>query len=283
MYSKSIVTLQKTPYIKAASVYSDTTVTSKACILYFHGGGLLYGTREDLPETHINRLTQAGYVIIAFDYPLAPEARLGYILEEVIASINHYVSKPTAYVKQELPFFLWGRSAGAYLCLLAASHSDLQKKPTGILSYYGYGFLTDSWFSVPSRYYNTMPKVPDSCLEALPRFLHADGPLDTHYSAYVYARQTGRWKELFYDGRDKYFFLEYSLRGCDRLPCPLFCTHCMGDTDVPFQEFQALSQKYNAKRYIASGTQHDFDREEHTPMTKRLLDATISFLDTYAK
>lgn len=281
MYSERTVTLQQTPYGKCASVYSDESVQPRACILYFHGGGLLYGSRGDLPKTHLERLTSAGFVIISFDYPLAPAARLGYILEDVIASVNHYIGKPSAYCPAALPYFLWGRSAGAYLCLLAAASGELTKAPAGILSYYGYGFLTDSWFSVPSRYYNTLPAVPESCLRSLPQFMHADGPLDTHYSAYVYARQTGKWKELFYDGRDKYFFTEYSLRSCDQLPCPLFCTHCIGDTDVPFQEFQALSQKYSAQRYIASGSQHDFDRNESSAITKRLLDATLRFLNTY--
>lgn len=36
------------------TVYFDDQVTLKASILYFHGGGFLYGSREDLPELHIN-------------------------------------------------------------------------------------------------------------------------------------------------------------------------------------------------------------------------------------
>ncbi|MDO4174234.1 MAG: alpha/beta hydrolase [Eubacteriales bacterium] len=280
MLTERKLTLQQTPYVKCATIYSDPDVTPRAHILYFHGGGLLYGSRTDLPQTHLLTLTQHGFIITAFDYPLAPAAKLGFILEDVLASVNRFVSNPQAYTAHALPYYLWGRSAGAYLCLLAAASGSLSQQPLGILSYYGYGFLTDGWFNTASRYYQTLPAVPESCLDALPHFMHADGPLDTHYSAYVYARQTGRWKSLFYDGREKYFFLQYSLRLCDKLPCPLFCTHSMRDTDIPFAEFQALCQKYHAQRFIASGDQHDFDRNESSPLTARLLNATLRFLET---
>lgn len=282
MLSERTIPLQQTPYAKYATVYFDPEVELQAHILYFHGGGLLYGSRTDLPQRHLHTLTQAGFSIISFDYPLAPIARLGSILEDVVSSINRFADNPEAYTgRTDLPYFLWGRSAGAYLCLLALASGKLNRTPTGLLSYYGYGFLTDGWFNAPSRYYQTLPAVDASCLDALPQFLHASGPLDTHYSAYVYARQTGLWKSLFYEGREKFFFLEYSLRTCDTLPCPLFCTHSMGDTDIPFAEFQALCQKYHAQRFIASGSQHDFDRNEEHPMTGRLLDATLRFLNTH--
>lgn len=53
-------------WIKQATIYKETTVTTKAKIFYFHGGGLLYGFRKDLPEKHISVITQAGYEIISF-------------------------------------------------------------------------------------------------------------------------------------------------------------------------------------------------------------------------
>ena len=33
-------------------LYDNPDVVPKACILYFHGGGLLYGHSDDLPRTH---------------------------------------------------------------------------------------------------------------------------------------------------------------------------------------------------------------------------------------
>ena len=126
-------------------------------------------------------------------------------------------------------------------------------------------------------YKRQLPKVPESALCVIPEGIHADGDLDTHYSVYVYARQQGNWIDLFYEGREKFFYLDYTLRACDKLPCPLFCAHSTGDTDVPFSEFTELSNKYHAKRFIVSGTEHDFDRDTENPFTQKVLDETVAF------
>lgn len=273
------MTLNELSYPINVTVYRNTAVVPKACILYFHGGGLLYGSRLDLPQMHVNSLTNAGYLIISYDYPLAPAAKIDIILKSVIDSINHYILNPSLYVSQELPYFLWGRSAGAYLCLLASKDKRLLFPPKGILSYYGYGFLCDSWFDTPNRYYCSLPPVHSSCLNAVFDQVHTEGNLDTHYSIYVYARQTGTWKSLFYDGRDKYFFLDYSLRTCEKLPAPLFCAHSMNDTDVPYTEFLNLCSMYQAKQFVVPGSVHDFDRNESDPAAAQLLNETVEFLD----
>lgn len=278
MLEKKDHKLAGTPYPKHATVYTDSGIPTKARILYFHGGGLLYGSRCDLPAGHIAALTEAGYEIIAYDYPLAPAAGLELILEDVCASINSACESGAAYTDSALPYYLWGRSAGAYLCLVAAAGGHIAKAPKGILSYYGYGFLCDNWFCTPSSYYCALPPVDGSCLEHLPDALHADGDLDTHYAVYVYARQSGTWKQLIYTGREKFFYLNYSLRTCGALPCPLFCAHSTGDTDVPYSEFLELCSKYHAKRFIAPGSEHDFDRDAENPFTKQLLSATLEFL-----
>ncbi len=274
-------------YEKNATVYYDPDITLKACILYFHGGGLLYGIRTDLPALHKETLTKAGYRIIAFDYPLAPSARLDLILEDVCASVNHYLENTSFYIEDirtedtegKVPYFLWGRSAGAYLCLLAAASGKCKEAPSGILSYYGYGFLCDGWFMTPSKYYNTLPAVGETALRNTPSGIHADGDLDTHYSVYVYARQQGCWVDLIYAGRQKFFYLDYTLRTCEKLPCPLFCAHSTGDTDVPYSEFLELCGRYRAQRFVVSHNMHDFDRDENSPVTARLLEATVKFLD----
>ncbi|MCB6200413.1 alpha/beta hydrolase [Extibacter muris] len=279
MLEKKVIEISNTLYQKHATIYADSGAAPRACILYFHGGGLLYGERDDLPKLHIDTLTGAGYIIISYDYPLAPAAKLNTILDDVSSSISHYVEYSDMYCGCELPFFLWGRSAGAYLCLLAAAQGDLPTAPKGILSYYGYGFLCDGWFETPSSFYCSLPPVEASCLDNAGTELRSCGSLDTHYSIYVYARQTGRWRSLLYEGREKYFYLDYTLRTCTSLPCPLFCAHSTNDPDVPYEEFLALTGRYAAKQFIAAGSTHDFDRVEEDPFTGSLLEETLKFLD----
>lgn len=280
MLETTTIQLQSKPFEKNAVIYQDISVPAKAVILYFHGGGLLYGDGEDLPSLHKELFTSAGYVIISFDYPLAPAAKVDDILADVLASIQTYINTPDilGLPNQNLPYILWGRSAGAYLCLLAAAKGNLSPAPAAVLSYYGYGFLCDGWFKEPNIYYRSLPLLDSSCITSLPKEIHANGSLDTHYSAYVYARQTGEWLSLMYEGREKFFYLNDTLRLCDTLPCPLFAAHSTQDPDVPYAEFQELLRKYHPTTFIASGKVHDFDRDTEKGMTKDLLNATLSFL-----
>lgn len=276
MKLKSNIEIKTENYIKNATIYSETNITQKAIILYFHGGGLVYGSREDLPDLHIDTLTKAGFSIISFDYPLAPESKIDVILTDIIQSIEYYISNSDKY--DNLPYFLWGRSAGAYLCLLAAS-KKLSKAPNGILSYYGYGFLCRDWFETPSDYYNTFPKVSENCIDACKDIICTNGSLDIRYSIYVYARQTGKWKNLFYEGREKFFFLDYSLALCETMPCPIFFTHSINDNDVSYNEFKELSSRFKCSTFIVSEPMHDFDRNTQSESTKKLLEKTIEFLN----
>lgn len=264
---------------KNALLYTDSDTTPKAAILYFHGGGLLYGEKTDLPAYHLTRMTESGYAVIAYDYPLAPAAKLSLILEDVCASVSHFLKNGAGELCAELPYFLWGRSAGAYLCLIAAASGKLKRAPKGILSYYGYGFLCDNWFDSPSPHYCSLPEVSEACLSALPDEIHTSGSPATHYAVYVYARQSGRWKELIYEGREKFFLPDYSLRLCRTLPCPLFCAHSMNDTDVPYSEFLELCSRFQAQRFIAPCSVHDFDRDTDSAVTHELLDRSAAFLD----
>ena len=277
MYRRHMIMVSDLFYPKYATLFLPAQGKPKACLLYFHGGGLLYGDREDLPETHLQTMTEAGYAILAFDYPLAPAAKLPAITEDLLSSVNYYLQEREHLVGGTLPYILWGRSAGAYLCLLTAARPDLPEAPAAVVSYYGYGILTDGWIDQPCRYYTALPPIPESCLLALPAAVHGQGDLETHYSAYIFARQTGAWKSLIYEGREKYFWLEHTLRTRDSLPCPLFAAHSIQDQDVPYQEFTGLCLKYHPRRFIASAPMHDFDRED-TPLTHRLLEETLEFL-----
>lgn len=280
MINKKELPLSEALYEKYATIYSDPDIKTKACILYFHGGGLLYGSREDLPDRHISALTQAGYAIIAFDYPLAPSAKIDRILLDVCDSITDFYQNCRHYTGTSLPFFLWGRSAGAYLCLLAAAGGKIPA-PLGVISYYGYGLLCDGWFNTPSSYYCSLPHVHEACLGILSDGLCADGEMDTHYGIYVYARQTGKWLDLIYSGREKLFYQGNTLRSCSTFPYPLFCAHGLKDPDVPYSEFMALTERFHPKQFIAHCKEHDFDRDENSPITSRLLRETIVFLDQH--
>jgi len=73
--------LDNAAWIKQATIYKETTVTTKAKIFYFHGGGLLYGFRKDLPEEHISVITQAGYELFPLIIPLLQQQILNKLFQ----------------------------------------------------------------------------------------------------------------------------------------------------------------------------------------------------------
>ena len=50
MLEKKEFEIPSEKFKKGATVYTDSDTPVKAAIIYFHGGGLLYGRRKDLPR-----------------------------------------------------------------------------------------------------------------------------------------------------------------------------------------------------------------------------------------
>lgn len=268
-------------YTKNATLYQQTSIQSKAAILYFHGGGLLYGNREDLPESHIQAFCSNGYPVIAMDYPLAPAVRLPAIRADVHRSICWYLENRMHVFQNPLPYILFGRSAGAYLCLLA-SMEQFQEPPAGLLSYYGYGIFCSAWYCTPSPFYMRYPLVSERCLQSLSQVPQASAALETHFAVYVYLRQRGRWADLLMAPGETDLALCHSLRTSHKetAPCPLFFAHALQDPDIPFSEFCALTQNFPAcEQFIAHEHVHDFDRDASSSATTELLASSVQFLN----
>lgn len=267
------------------SLYRAKTESSKGVLLYYHGGGLLYGNRNDLPNLHIDMLTKAGYSIFAFDYRLAPEANFDLILRDVLDSIEFFIMSRDELGIGDCPYFLWGRSAGAYLALIAST-SNFKTGPRAIISYYGYGFTIPDWYNTSNIHYLKYPLVKRQEIESIikDRFI-ANGDILERYSLYVYARQSGKWISMITGGSEDKFLSKYSLLNIPKnfnFP-PSFIAHSFKDNDVPFRESMELCKIINeSDLYTCSIAEHDFDRYEKDKNTLELLNQTISFLDSYS-
>lgn len=244
------------------------TCVSRGAVLYFHGGGLVYGERDDLPALYVDAFTQAGYTLYCFDYPLAPEATLEQIHEAVFAAWRWFMNKelPTREFSR---YFLFGRSAGAYLalCLARAVGADEgAAQPAGVLSFYGYSDLTRPFFVEPCLEYTKLPVVSRATVEAL---THGEpltsGPKAQRFALYVYARQHGTWADLL--GMRPGDEVRFSLSEEDiaALP-PLFLTASTADADVPFGESKRLQRAATrATMKPVYDLPHDFDRDTTNP------------------
>src|SRR5687767_5047291 len=72
-----------------ADLFRTTDNTSlKPVIIWIHGGALIFGSRNDLPEEQKKFYLKAGYSVVLIDYRLAPSTKLPEIVNDVADAIQ---------------------------------------------------------------------------------------------------------------------------------------------------------------------------------------------------
>ena len=279
---------------------------SGLAIIYVHGGGFLYGERDDLPRPYLDLMCAAGHTVLALDYPLAPECSLEACVDAVTCAVDHLVRTRLSELGCTR-YVLFGRSAGAYLALAVgarlcggsagcgeacgvgrggarpdATGLPPIPAPSGILDFYGYHDLTAPFVWEPSGHYAAMPSVSADLVahmaDAPGSAVVTSAPKATRYGLYLYARQTGRWGELL--GLDAEAAQRLSLSPADIavLP-PVFLTASTGDNDVPFGQSKALARRApDATMYTVYYLDHDFDRDTTRPEGRTAYERALAWL-----
>lgn len=267
----------------SATVHVPVTERDRhAAILYFHGGGLLYGDRDDLPSPYVRLLVDAGYTLYCLDYPLAPEAPLARIRSSIVDEWHWFVQRQMETHGFER-YSLFGRSAGAYLALLLGADARAfpdAPQPSGIMSFYGFYDVSQPFFTQSDVTYAKLPAVPAKTVEAL-----TDGEVLTNaakelrFALYVHARQQGAWPELL--GVDAREAARHSLSSAEiALLPPLFVTASTGDEDVPFGESKRLARTArNAVMRPVYDLEHDFDRNTKNPVGLSIYREAVAWLN----
>lgn len=258
--------------------------TQKAVVLYYHGGGLLWGSRDDLPPAYISQLTQGGYHLLCMDYLLAPECSLDQIHRSVDAGFDWFLRHREDLLGVEpCPVFLFGRSAGAYLALTLAHRLVRSGRhiPQGIVAFYGYHHLEHPFFHRPSPHYLAFPSLSP---QDVPYHPHqpprSASPAQTHFLLYVYARQQGSWVQMLRPAPDAspWGIPEEEL---SQLP-PTFLAASTGDQDVPFSYSKTLSLRIPCQEFVVChGLEHDFDRDPDLPQSREVYRRCLLWLDRH--
>lgn len=244
-----------------ATFYQPKHIELKTIILYFHGGGLIFGYRKDLPNRYIDLLTSSGIGVVAVDYPLAPETKMPVILNTTFKIMKWFVDDFLASTNQD-SYFIMGRSAGAFLALSNGLYANqLSIHPLGIVSLYGYFNLSDASFSVPNRHYLKYPKVDEKIVTSL---IHEEPFLGTtdpnRYLIYLAAQQKGKWLDLLFSSPDQKQKLSIQKDEIASLPY-LFIAAASGDPDVPVRQSRQLANLHpEATLCLFEVDEHDFDR-----------------------
>ena len=236
---------------------------SKPCVLWIHGGGLIFGSRKVSPRVSFARaLLDRGFVVVSIDHRLAPEAKLPAIVEDVTDAWDwlHRLGGKLVGVDTSR-VAVAGASAGAYLSLLGGYM--LEPRPRALASFWGYGDITAPWEAQPSAHYRTVKLVTrEEAYAAL------DPPLDPPFDAsgstnadrslfYLYCRQQGRWLQEVTGHdllEDESWFERYCpTRNIDHTYPPTVLVHGIEDSDVPHEESEKL-----AERLATAGVVHQF-------------------------
>jgi len=226
---------------------------TKPTIFYIHGGGLIYGSRRDLPAAYLKLFQQAGYPVLAVDYYLAPESHFPEILASLQQQLQFFLTHYQDMGLTSNAYILFGRSAGAFLAMQLIRD---QAHPLAFIDFYGFPNLSGK-IVLPSPTYQKYPNVPDKTVKRLiqPHPLTTDDS-DERFLLYVHARQTGHWQDLLSAQNSP----DITKEEFSKFP-PTYIRHATSDPDVPFMNAIKLkSQLPIATLTPVNVAAHDFDR-----------------------
>ncbi len=273
----------------SADVYrSDRQETNAPVIAWFHGGGLISGSRAQTIERLLSDCLEAGYLFASFDYRLAPETKLPEIIEDVSDAVSWIRAEAHSSLSgDDARVAVAGASAGGYLALMSGL---FEWKPRAIVSFYGYGDVAGQWCSRPDPYYSRRPEVTESQARATVGETPLSAGEDSRDAFYIYCRQSGAWSSEIM-GRDPReepeFFKPYCpLRNITSAYPPTILLHGDADTDVPYEQSVLMADElaHAGVRHelvtIPNGP-HQFDKHPENPVVDTAFERVMAFLETH--
>jgi acetyl esterase/lipase len=286
---KSTIVYKKEQNFEIKGDFYPVSKESSPVIVYIHGGGLLYGSREDIKKHQVELYHSAGFNVFSIDYRLAPETKLPYIVEDVHSALEWVVTEaPTRYGVDPQRIAVIGSSAGAYLALMSGTFQ--KNRPQAIVSFYGYGDIAGDWAVQPNKHYQTITKVPRKLFDMLiSDKVVTNAPIERRYALYLYARQQGIWIKEISDLNPEINKSELSqfspLLGVNDHYPPTLLLHGTMDDDVPYEQsllmHNALQELNVVSRLITiPNGKHVFDDDWENPIVQQAFTEVISFLKT---
>lgn len=258
-------------------------------ILYIHGGGLIWGTRNDINDKQVRLFNDHGYHVVSIAYRLAPETKLPEIITDVQDALiwaKETLSNELDYNQENV--IVMGNSAGGYLSLVTGT---FPVKPKAIVSFYGYGNILGDWYQTPSTHFNKMPAVKESLVQQLiqPNEV-TEAPITSRYAIYLYCRQQGSWLDYVGDptlSTEDYRAFCPVLQVDEKYP-PTMLLHGDKDEDVPYEEairMKEALEKHSISHELITIREglHQFDEKMDDVQVQAAFQKVLSFLEHHVK
>lgn len=245
----------------------------KKYMIYFHGGGLIYGSKSDLPQELKQVFLDQDFTVLAVDYLLAPNSTL----EEIFAALVESFGAITEYIGPHA-FSFCGRSAGSYLMLLLTNHLIKQKsnrQPEQLINFYGY---TDFSFITAERKLADII-VTEAQIQNIDREARVwDDPFLQRYLLYIYAVQNKKLVDYYGLTEQNQAIFTISQEEHQLFP-PIFSTASTADQEVPFRYSKQLVRKQSQDLFApVYYLNHDFLKETQDEQVIRVFDKLATWL-----
>ncbi len=240
-----------------ADVYRLPGNEIRPALVWIHGGALISGNRGGIRAEQRQRYLDAGFVVVSIDYRLAPETKLKGIIEDVQDAFKWVRDKgPALYKIDPKRTVVVGHSAGGYLTLMTGF--AVEPRPQALVAFYGYGDITNEWYSKPDAFYRMRPLVTrEEAYKAIGKTEIAEVKDPLRGRFYLYCRQNGLWpKEVAGHDPDKEpraFDRFCPIRNVTKEYPPTLMLHGDNDTDVPHR--QSVDMAAELKKH---GVTHEF-------------------------
>src|SRR5262245_20777025 len=234
-----------------ADVYRPADTGVRPVVVWLHGGALIVGGRGGVPSPLLGLCRREGFVLVSFDYRLAPEVKLPAIIEDVRDAFRWLREQgPKLFHADPARVAVTGGSAGGYLTLMAGV--CVRPRPRALVAYWGYGDVDGAWYTQPSAFYRKLPLVSK---EEAGRAVggkvltgtEGGTPAKARGRFYLYLRQHGLWtREVtgFDPQKERDRLDPYCpVRNVTADYPPTLLVHGTEDTDVPYEQSAAMAKE----------------------------------------
>jgi acetyl esterase/lipase len=236
-----------------ADVYRADDARVRPVVVWLHGGALINGSRNSVPRQLLELCRSNGFVLVSFDYRLAPEVKLPAIIEDVQDALRWLrVQGPKLFHADPERTVVTGGSAGGYLTLMTGF--CVKPRPTALVAFWGYGDVDGDWYTKPSAFYRTQVSLVDKeeAFKAVGAkvLTGTEGGSDEQKARgryYHYLRQNGLWT-VEVTGLDptkepRKLDSYCPVRNVSKEYPPTLLIHGTDDTDVPYELSAAMANE----------------------------------------